>query len=1045
MGSDLQVPGSVAAAERRYLTILFCDLSDFTGLAEQVEPEVLHQVRDKYQRLALDVIERYGGFVSNFAGDGVLSYFGYPTAHENDAERAVRAALELVRAVHELELQVPHKPQQRLHMRAGLHTGLVLMAPEQSSGGMLEHAVVGHVVNLASRLQHMAEPSTVLLSKETHELVESQVESQPLGLQQIRGLSQPVAVYRILRAREGASRNAARFRRGGTRLIGRSSLLDALCHDWADVQSKQRGRALVVVGEAGMGKTRLAMEFQHLAGLQPEATLQFNCQELFAGTPLYPVAAALWSGARLVPADSEADRTAKLKAFLSRFSLGSAEAVETMRGLLESFGVPLARARPLVPLEIKKRQFQLLTDLLREMANRGPLVLFVEDAHWMDPTSADLMSDLAREVADKPVFFVVTTRPPVGEHLALSIPCATIELAPLSDAECLEVAHSVPGAKILPEETLKQVVTQADGSPLFVEQLTLSIIGNHGRAPPLGARGNDLPLTLAEMVSERLDRIPGGRRIVQMAACLGRSFTRQFIERLLEKQPGELGELLDRLVNAGILRQRETSDSYEFRHALLQRAAHDLMVPQARAAAHGRIVQALQTASQDPVVPEVIAHHLTEAGQFKAAAGAWLQAAAGAARRSAYAEAVRHVERGLGLIDKIDDAEARRSLEISLQASLIGPHTATRGATYEKVLACCQRGLQLCREGPPNPLVFAFLFGQFTHAICRADMALAATSADLFLSAANKAGYDSGKVIGHRLAGMVLAGRGKLAESIESLKTSLDLYVPERDEAATHVFGQNAQVHSRSLLSFALLHGGRVEEALEVGAAALASIDELKHPHSSALALGYVGGWVYGLCGFTDKLMQASRRLVSLAEEHEIDNMRRFGRAFIGWALCQNGDLAQGIAYLKQAVSELESVGFRLTLPTHMSVLADAMRRAGQYEDALALCDRGLQIIKDGGERLCEPEVRRVLATLLAVRSGPLSQPAADMFLSAVDCARQVCSPLLEYRALRSAHDAAPDLLDATLRQRLEELAPLGQLASRAHLAVAAGRRVAAQ
>jgi tetratricopeptide (TPR) repeat protein len=677
------------------------------------------------------------------------------------------------------------------------------------------------------------------------------------------------------------------------------------------------------------------------------------------------------------------------------------------------------------------------------MANRRPLVLCIEDAHWIDPTGGELLPELARAVADKPVLFLVTTRPPVADHFDLTIPCATLQLSPLSEAECLELAASVPGAKILPEQVLRQVVMQADGSPLFVEQLTLSIIDNHGRAQAPGARGNELPLTLAEMVSERLDRIPGARRIVQMAACLGRSFTRPFIESLLETEPDQTAALLDRLVNAEILRRPDDASSYEFRHALLQRAAHELMVPSVRRAAHARIVRALQT-GRGPVVPEVLAHHLTEAGQFTEAATAWLQAAAAAARRSAYAEAIRHVERGLGLVGEIADPDARRNLEISLQASLIGPYTATSGATYEKVLTCCQRGLLLCREGPPNPLVFAFLFGQFTHSICRANMALAGTSADLFLSAATKANYDSGKVIGHRLAGMVLAGRGKLDESIAELKTSLDLYVPERDEAATHVFGQNAQVHSSSLLSFALIHAGRIEEALRVGSATLASIDELKHPHSSALALGYVGGWVYGLCGFTEKLMQASRRLVTLAEQHEIENMRRFGQAFIGWALCQSGDLAQGIAYLEQAVGELESVGFRLTLPTHMSVLANAMRRAGQHEEALAICRRALKIVDDGGERLCEPEVRRVMATVLAKLSGPSSPAARDMFRSAIECARAVHSPLLEYRALRSAGDTAPDLLDAELRRRLDALASLGELPARAHL-VAAGLPAAAQ
>ena len=1027
MVADAHTSGSDGFVEQRYLTIVFCDLCDFTWLSDQVDAESLHIVRDAYQRQALEVCARYGGFVSNFTGDGILIYFGYPSARENDAERAVRASLDLVDAVKKLSLGIATMPELRLNARVGLHTGLVLMAPERSSAGVLEHSVVGQAVNLASRLQVIAEPGAVIVSRETHELVENLVESEFLGLQSIRGIGQPVGAYKILGSRQSSSRSGGRFRRGGTRLVGRSAALDEIRSEWANTLETSRAHTAVLEADAGLGKSRLALEFCRLTELQADALLQVNCYELFSQTPLYPITSALWARANLSSQDTDEARLGKLRKFLESFGLNTAENMETATSLFESLGTPLVVAAGSIPAEVRKRQFSLLTAILHETIKRGPHVLWLEDAHWLDPSSAELLLELAIRVADMPSLFLVTTRHPAPTYLSNIKSSTTTKLGPLSTVDCIELAYSVPGAKPLPPETINQIVELADGSPLFVEQLTLSLIDSHNRTPGSGARKDVFPLTLAEMISERLDRLRDGRHVVQLAAFLGRSFAQETLEELLDKKSGELGALLDQLVTAEILRRQDGRDGYEFRHALLQHAAYDLMLPSARRAAHLRIAEALVAAQGAPTLPEVLAHHWTAAGRPKEAVDAWLRAATLASRRSAYAEAIAHIERGLGLVGQIPDASTSMALELGLQASLIGPLTATGGATHEKVLACCQRGLQLCNDGPPSPLVFAFLFGQFTHAICRAKTDLATTSAERFLSTAANARYESGKVIGHRLTGMVCLGKGQVSKSIDELGKSLDLYEPARDEAATHVFGQNAQVHSRSLLSFALLHAGRIDEALRAGHGALQSLDELKHPHSSALALGYVGGWVFGLCGLTAELMAASRRLITLAEKHDIGNMRRFGQAFIGWALCQAGDVSQGIAYLDQAVTELESIGFRLTLPTHMSILADALRQVGRRDEASSLCRRALEIVEDGGERLPEPEIFRVQALLAAGNKDERS--AREIFCSAVTSAQRVESVLVEYRVLRTMSDTlGPRALDSQMLARLEALAHLGRL-----------------
>ncbi len=1033
VGPQQRDANSVAAAERRYLTIAFADLSDFTKLSEQLDPEDLLAVQQRYQRLALEIAERYGGFVSSFSGDGILIYFGYPSAHENDSERAVRASLELVQSLQRLVLNLPDQQTLQLKVRVGLHTGLVLVGPELASGGILEHAAVGQAVNLASRLQAMASPNSVLVSRETLELVEGLFDSRFLGNCAIKGLSRPVAVHEVTRPRPSTRRSGARFRRGATRVVGRADVIGRMERCWEQVSSSRRRRVLLMVGEAGLGKTRLAMELSRQVEQHHGSVFQINCHELFSGTPFYSVAATLWASAGIDPDDDDATRIGKVGDFLQRFSLRTAENVDTACTLMETLGVPRLGSQGAVPADIRKRRSDLLLALLREMASRGPSLLWVEDAHWLDPSSAELLTDLSARVAETPILLLLTARSP-PEQLVLTNADEVIHVAPLPERECLELAHSVPGAETLPSEMLGKVVALADGNPLFVEQLTLSLIDDQVRPASSSTRAESLPLTLAEMMSERLDRLLGGRRIVQASACLGRSFTPKILRLILEDEQSPHTEILERLVRADILRiQQGTGEvSYTFRHALLQRAAYDSLIQSERRTIHARIAKVLASGEAGPVIPEVLAHHLTAAGQVSEAASAWLRAGLIAARRSAYVEAIAHIDRGLGLLPSIPDLNAREALEIALQAGLIGPFTATVGPTSESLLECCQRGLQLCQKGTPNPLIFAFLFGQFSHAVCRGKGSLAGSSAEQFMSAATSARYDSGRVIGHRLLGLVRLGQGNVSAAIEELEASLQLYSAERDEAATHVFGQNTQVHSRSLLSLSLLHAGRIDEALRVGCEALRSIDDLQHPHSSALALGYVGGWVFGLCGLEGRQMRAARHLVALAEQHRLRSFHMFGQAFIGWALCKSGDLSQGIAILEQAVKDLEAAEFWLSLPGHMAMLSDAMRLVGRLSDAAALCEHGLQRVALSGERLHEPELRRVRAMVACDARGRTDDAVHEMFRSAVDSARKMSLPLCELRALQAMRThLGEERLGLDDLRRLEEFPHLQDLEGR--------------
>jgi predicted ATPase len=541
------------------------------------------------------------------------------------------------------------------------------------------------------------------------------------------------------------------------------------------------------------------------------------------------------------------------------------------------------------------------------------------------------------------------------------------------------------------------------------------------------------------MMSERLDRIRGARAIVQAAACNERTFTSEFLAAVLHKEEAQIVEPLEALVQAEILRSVDTraEPSYEFRHLLLQRLAQESMVRHDRRTTHARIAELWQErGSPEHAFPELIAHHMTEAEQFEPAARMWLEAARSATRRSGHVEAIEHIRRGLGLINEIPDPAVRRELELSLQVALIGSLTATQGPTSNALADCCRRGLELCADGEPTPLIFPFLFGQFTYTMSRSHIAEALQSAQTFLALAERGHYNPGRVIGHRLLGMALLSDGKAHASKEQLELSLALYSPERDEATTFLFGQNAQVHSGALLSLTLFCLGEVDQALEVGLGALRTADALRHPHSTAIALAYVGGWVLGLCGATEQQLREARRLVALSDQHQLGLFHAFGEAFLGWGLCQSGRLQQGAAILQQAIDIFDRIECRTSLAGHLANLADAKRRMGMLDEANTLSRRAVGMIEEGGDRWLEPEVRRIHAEVAGHLGSYERADVEAMHRAAVACARDLKLPIFEFRCLLSLQDfLGPARSDPAAQTRLAELATfrdLRQIAARA-------------
>ncbi len=564
--------------ERRYLTTLFADLVGYTALSERLDPELLREMQQQYQQLTRNIVERYGGFVAAYSGDGVLVYFGYPVAHENDAERGVRAALEVIAGVVKLDVSAGLAAPEALAARIALHTGLVVVGPEVASLGRSIQGAVGESVNIAARLQAEAEPNTVVVSGATRELIDGLFDFQPLGPRPIRGLSRPISVHRVLGPRVGGGRAVGHWQRGAVRLIGRQALMDRLVAQWQTVVREFGCRVVQVVGEAGLGKSRLVLELCETLALPEMHILKANCLEMFASTPLYAAAGPLWVRAGIRADDDESARRDKIVSFLSDRGLHNPDAVESLAGLLGLALGSAADGAQLPPAEVKRRQFALIISLIGRIVRVGPTLLWIEDTHWLDPSSVELLPHLIEELRETPLMIVLTRRSfPAG----LELPEAddVVVLSPLQPAECFELARAVPGADDLPDHLLSEVVNLSDGIPLFIEQLVISLVAQArgpARASPRASTPS-LPLTLAEMLSERLDRLPGGRRITQAAACIGRNFTQEFIAALLDEGANALEETLEALVRAEIFRRQgdNASTEFEFRHTLLRRVAYE--------------------------------------------------------------------------------------------------------------------------------------------------------------------------------------------------------------------------------------------------------------------------------------------------------------------------------------------------------------------------------------------------------------------------------------------------------------------------------------
>lgn len=667
--------------ERRQLTVMFCDLVGSTALAERLDPEELHALLAQYQDTCAAVIQRFDGYIARYVGDGLLVYFGYPQAHEDEPQRAVRTALGIVDAIKDLDAKLT-KPGVGLAVRIGITTGFVVAGDIGSGKRVEQNAVVGETPNLAARLQALAEPNTVVIGASTRRLVEGLFECDNLGPQKLKGISQSVAAYRVRQESDAPSRFEATAIRGLIQLVGRESEVGLLLNRWQQAKDGE-GQVVLLSGEAGIGKSRIVRGFrERLEGEHRNRVLYYG-SPYHRNSALHPVTDQLERALRFEKDDSATRKLDKLDAALSDLGLPASEYGPVLASLLSVSPDDRYPALELPPEQLKKKTLEAIGTMIKAMSDQYPVLMVVEDAHWIDPSTLELIGLLIERLRSSCFLLLVTCRPEFELAWRAHAHITSLTLNRLSRKESTAMIAKVTQAKRLPDEVLEQIATRTDGVPLFIEELTKTVIesgllrdaGDHyelsGPLPPLA-----IPASLQDSLMARLDRLAAVKEVAQLAATLGRSFSHDLLAAVSPLSDEELQCGLSQLMDAELIYRRGLPPdvAYEFKHALVQDVAYQSLLKSTRQQYHRQVAEVLEKRFPDTgeTQPELLAHHYTEAGLAEQAVAYWQRAGERAAERAAHVEAIGHLSKGLELLRTFPDTADRAHREIALQIALAG-------------------------------------------------------------------------------------------------------------------------------------------------------------------------------------------------------------------------------------------------------------------------------------------------------------------------------------------------------------------------------------
>ena len=1001
---DSTLRADATQAERRQLTIVFVDLVGSTELSARLDPEDTGAVMRSYQNAVAGEITRFEGHVAKYLGDGVLAYFGYPKAHEDEAERAVRAALSLIHAVGELTTPA----DQPLAARVGIATGLVVVGELIGEGSAKERTVVGETPNLAARLQALAEPGGVVIASSTRHLVGELFEFTDLGAHHLKGFAKPITAFNVEGERTIASRFEARSATAMLPMMGRDHELALLLDRWALTEAGE-GQGVLLVGEAGIGKSRITRALLDALGSEPHTRIRYQCSPYHTDSALWSVIQQLNYAAQIAPGDTGVARLDKLEALLEKS--GGRDAAPLIADLIGLDGAERYGELDLNPQMKRARTLDALVAQLLALAAVQPVLIVVEDAHWIDPTTLELVEHCLDRIATACALIVITSRPEQQPVLASRAHVTRLTLNHLGRAGMEAIIGGLAGAD-LPKEIIDRIIDQTDGIPLFVEELTKAVLET-GEAK--------IPASLQDSLMARLDGLPRGKDVAQVAACIGREFDVPLLAAAASRPEAEINTGLKELAVAELVFRRGTSPDarYTFKHALLRDAAYESLLKSRRQELHEKIANALEAQFPQIVTsePEILAHHYSAAGTMEKAFQYWLEAGRRSAESSANLEAIQHLNKARDHLAMLPDSAKRAQRELDV-LMLLGPaYTATKGFTGKEAEQAYTRVRELCLATGEVDQMQSALQGLRVLYMARGNLAAAAEIGRELLTLGRKGSSLSHQFDGHLALGIVDACCGRVASGRSHLEQALSVHDPDHLGSLAQQPTGNPAVTCLGHLSHVLFVAGfpdqsrkRSRESIDMARASL-------HPFSLAQALGSAGLVNFHGRPFFDE--DHATALVTVAEEQGFDFWHAQGLAMRGWAKSNGGRPKEGLDDLHQAIAAAENMGALLINVFALNVLAATLGLIGETRQAFLHLAEQRQVAARSGVEVFDASAWLIEGELWL--KCPKYEPSRveTCFRNALSIAQRQQSKLLE---LRAAIRLARLWLDQNKRAEAHEL-----------------------
>ncbi len=1007
-GALLSHAPTARSAERRQLTIMFCDLVGSTEIATRFDPEEVRHVNRAYREVCAAIVARFDGSIASYMGDGIMVYFGYPQAHEDDAERSVHAGLAVVHGVQELE----PLPGLELHMRVGIATGLVVAGDLVGEGTEETRAVSGETPNLAARLQGLADPDELVIDEQTHRLLGGYFECESLGKRALKGVSEPVASWRVLHEVAVDNRFEAVRGTNTTALVGRDAEVGLLLQRWADARAG-RGQTVLISGEAGIGKSRMLQTLGERIAGEPHISLRYQCSPYHSASSLHPIITQLQHAAGITPEDSPDRKLDKLEQLPKPIDADVHEYFALLAALLS---IPTGdRYLPLAmpPQRQKEKLLEALIGGLTRAASEHPAIVFFEDVHWIDPTTLELLDRIVDQIGRIPAMMLLTFRPDFTPPWSGRSHVTHMALGNLDRGSCISLVENVVCGRTLPRKVLEWIVDKADGVPLFVEELTKSVLESsvlredENRFVLEGALTDAIPSTLHGLLEARLDRLVGAKAVAQIGAVIGREFPFDLLAGVSELAEAELQAALDQLSSAGLAHRRGVAPRfrYVFKHALVRDVAYASLLKSHRRELHGRIATVLEASFPEraSAEPELLAHHFTEADRFEQALAYWQRAGRRSAERSANVEACEQLGRALGLIDRtLAAGRSRDELELDLNLSLAACLIAAKGYSAPETERTYARALELCERIGETPQIFPVLYGRWIFHVMSSQVMKSRALANDFLRLANLQKAEAECMMGHRLLGSSLQILGQPAAARPHLEQALSLFDPEKHHALIYQYGHDAGVAGRCNQALALWLLGYPERGLRIGREAIERAKAISHPNSLGYAILHIGGLLHALCGLAKETLEYANALQRLSAEHQLPIFESTWRYFAGWALVDGEDVEQGVSMMRQSKASMTAARSWYMQPIFATFLSRGCAALGAIEEGARVLDEAEDLVANRDERWFEAELHRARGDLLTTDPDGDRARIEDLYRRSIEVARQQEAKSLELRAATS-------------------------------------------